>query len=581
MAVHKTLRVLRMSRPTRRSGSTILAFRKRIPADLRDRARGRVVLIRFPAHGQEAECTVTATIGASEVTFSLRTRDPHAAKARTGIAEAHLQQLFASLRAAPARLTHKQVIALAGAWYREFVEKLEDDPGQPFVFERLREGVGERLDDPAKLRVEMAPSADEVLSAHALVVDEDSRERLMVAMRDAIRDAAGTLKRRAEGDYGPDAVVQRFPPVEAVPLPTINGIASGMDGMAAQASLPAGIRHRATGVVEAGGAGKPVSLTSLVADWWKEAKALGRKPSTYESYSNTMAAFASFLRQEGRGLAVADAGKVTPEDVIGFKDHRLAQVNPRTGKPISPKTVKDSDLAGLKAVFDWAVTNRRIPGNPATGITLKLGKVQRKRAVKGFTDAEAEALLRHVSALPPGRERPQTHAAKRWVHWLCAYTGARVGEVAQLRKEDVREEGGQWVITITPEAGTVKTGETREVPLHHHLVELGFVAFVGACEAGYLFLAPNRKTGDVLGPLQGVKNRLAELAREVVPDPNVQPTHGWRHRFKTLARDVGMDPGVRDAIQGHSADTVAESYGDVSLKAKVAAIAKLPRYEVG
>lgn len=585
MAIHSASRTLRMSRPTRRSGSSVLTYRKRVPADLRDKARGGPVLIRFPAHGHEPECTVTATLGASEVTFSLRTRDPHVAKARTGIAEAHLQRLFASFRAAPARLTHKQVIALAGAWYRDFVEKLEDDPGKPFVFEKLLEGVGDRLDDPAKLRAEMAPSADEVLSAHALVVDEDSRDRLMVAMRDAIRDAAGTLRRRAEGDYGPDAVVQRFPPLDRMgtggesprgpqaptPAPApVPGLPASSKAISAPSSL--------VGSVALGASRQ--SLTGLIEDWWKEAKALGRKPSTYESYSNTMAAFVAFLKKEGRGVAVEDAGQVTPEDVIGFKDHRLAQVNPRTGKAISPKTVKDSDLAGLRAVFDWAVTNRRMASNPASGVTLKLGKVQRRRAVKGFTDAEAEALLRHVMAQRRGQERSQTYAAKRWVHWLCAYTGARVGEIAQLRREDVREEGGQWVITITPDAGTVKTGEAREAPLHPHLVEMGFPAFVQSCKPGHLFLVPNKSTGDVLGPLQGVKNRLSELAREVVPDPNVQPTHGWRHRFKTLARDVGMDPGVRDAIQGHSSDTVAESYGDVSLKAKVAAIAKLPRYEV-
>ena len=29
-----------------------------------------------------------------------------------------------------------------------------------------------------------------------------------------------------------------------------------------------------------------------------------------------------------------DAKRVTPEDVVRFKDHRLASVNPRTGKPI-------------------------------------------------------------------------------------------------------------------------------------------------------------------------------------------------------------------------------------------------------
>lgn len=55
----------------------------------------------------------------------------------------------------------------------------------------------------------------------------------------------------------------------------------------------------------------------------------------------------------------------------------------------------------------------------------------------------------------PGREAPKLAAAKRWVPWLCAFTGARVGEMIQIRKEDVRREGKLWMLHVTPEAGPV------------------------------------------------------------------------------------------------------------------------------
>ena len=70
-------------------------------------------------------------------------------------------------------------------------------------------------------------------------------------------------------------------------------------------------------------------------------------------------------------------------------------------------------------------------------------------------------------------------AAIRWVPWVCAYTGARGGEITQLRAEDVkRHRQGFWTITITPEAGTVKTGQARTVPVHEHLVARGSIEFV-------------------------------------------------------------------------------------------------------
>lgn len=123
----------------------------------------------------------------------------------------------------------------------------------------------------------------------------------------------------------------------------------------------------------------------------------------------------------------------------------------------------------------------------------------------------------------------------------------------------------------------MKTDEARDVPLHAHLIEQGFIDFVTKAKPGPLFLIP-AKDGDVLGPLQGVKNRLAEFVREVFTDPRVAPNHGWRHRFKSIARDVGIDLELRNAIQGHAARSVAEEYGEVSITAKAIAIDKLPRY---
>jgi hypothetical protein len=149
--------------------------------------------------------------------------------------------------------------------------------------------------------------------------------------------------------------------------------------------------------------------------------------------------------------------------------------------------------------------------------------------------------------------------------------------MAQLRKEDIRREGSLWIAKITPDAGTVKNNEARDVVLHEHLVELGFIEFVKNAESGHLFITPSA-SGGVEGPLQGIKNRIAEFVRTVVPDKNVAPSHGWRHRFKTIGIEVGIEHRVLDSIQGQQPRNIAEAYGEVSLKAQAAAIAKVPRY---
>jgi integrase len=366
-------------------------------------------------------------------------------------------------------------------------------------------------------------------------VDDDSRSILLSAFWMALRDAFESRKKNIEGDYSPDPKANRFPQWEAPKRNVPSPIASG------------------------------ASLTGLVEDWWKEAKAAGRKPSTYESYRNTMAKLVAVLEHD-------DGSRVTPEDIVRFKDFRLA-----TGT--SAKTVKDSDLAGLKTIFGWAVMNRKMPINPAEGLIIKTSKPRKLRA-KGFSDKEAALILNHAKNYKAGGEAPKLAAAKRWVPWLCAFTGARVGEMLQLRKQDVRREGKHWVIRITPEAGPVKTDEAREVVLHRQIVESGFLDFVEASNAGHLFISP---ANDELGVRKAVKtarNKVNRFVREVVPDPNVDPSHAWRHRFKTVGIDEGVEMRVLDSIQGHAPRNISEGYGEVTIKAKANAIARFPNIKV-
>src|SRR6185312_9447207 len=127
----------------------------------------------------------------------------------------------------------------------------------------------------------------------------------------------------------------------------------------------------------------------------------------------------------------------------------------------------------------------------------------------------------------------------------------------------------------------------RIVPLHPHIVEMGFPDFVAAAPTGYLFAQPKARRlrpqpvrtsrgkrilaapvppeaqEVTAGMLKGLKNHLREWVREYVKDPNVQPNHGWRHLFITRSRACGMDQELRRMITGHSGEAVDERvYGD-------------------
>jgi integrase len=516
-----------MARPTRRKNSSFLLFKQRIPSDVRKAAVGKMVVVPLGAE----EATIRIGPKTQVVQFSLRTRDPAEAKARQVIALERLGALWESIRKGPIRLTQKQVVGLAGEVYRELVARYSDDPGAPEGWEWIQRfverplGSGLRIGEVPKRPSTHVPSTvDEVLGRHSLLVDDDTQRRLALAIREVFGRAAHRLANNARGDYSPDKYADRFPPVD-------------LDKPSASKSSKSA-----------------VSLTSLVEGWWQESKLGGTaKPATYVNYSNTMAGLVTFLGHD-------DALRVTPDDIVAYKDYRLTTPSKRTGKVVSPRTVKDTDLAGLKSIFRWAVENHKLPTNPAEGVTVRLGKRAKENARRGFTDLEAVALLRacrEVRRGGPG-ELATTYLVKRWLPWVLAYTGARVGEIAQLRKQDVRRVGSHWEIHIDPEAGTVKTDQARDVPVHPALVQEGFIDFVKSAEAGYLFVRPNAKTGDVLGPLRGVENRVREFVRGIVTDRKVDPNHGWRHLFITRCRAAGVSPELRRMITGHAGVGVDE-----------------------
>jgi integrase len=114
--------------------------------------------------------------------------------------------------------------------------------------------------------------------------------------------------------------------------------------------------------------------------------------------------------------------------------------------------------------------------NVLTEVHLPVPRSNVARETKAFRPEEAKTILR-ASLAVQNTESANT-AARRWVPWICAYTGARSGEITQLRGVDVIKQDRIDAIRITPDAGTVKTKQARLVPLHSHLIEQGFLSFV-------------------------------------------------------------------------------------------------------
>lgn len=326
---------------------------------------------------------------------------------------------------------------------------------------------------------------------------------------------------------------------------------------------------------------EPLSLRGLLETYLQELEASGRGRAARKAWKPVFEDLVSHVRKQrglsGRnGIQADDARKLTKSEVSAWRDARL--------ETLSPRTVKDVYLASLKAVLNRATENDLLNENVAALVKVRAPSRALTRE-QGYTTPEATSILIHcaqyVPALrdnPANQESVHVTAAKKWGPWLCAFTGARIGEILQLRRADIRQEGDTYIARITPDAGTVKARSFRDVPLHPQLVELGFADYIST-KTGPLFYAPNADPKTL--PAMAVGARVGKWIQEagLVPE-GVSPNHGWRHRFKTLGRELEIDSSILDALQGHASITAGDRYGDVTLNAKKAAILKLPHYAV-
>ena len=165
---------------------------------------------------------------------------------------------------------------------------------------------------------------------------------------------------------------------------------------------------------------------------------------------------------------------ITDADVIRWKDALVAN-------GLKSKTIKNSYLGCLRAIFNFAVENKLISKSPAENVKVAYRKNSEQRQLP-YSDEEVARLLRLA--------KQQTNPARRWLPWLAALSGARIGELAQLWAEGIKIENGIHFMEIkaAPDGGSLKTPNSeRRVPLHPILIKDGFLDFVKTKGKGPLF----------------------------------------------------------------------------------------------
>lgn len=473
--------------------------------------------------------------------------------------ETRIERIRAAAKGEGQPLTKLNALALAGRWYAWFVERHQNDLRSPthwssrkdhFIWQVMaphapEEHHGEHSDPSwpwvhrpevraataARVR-EMALTAS-FLANDGLALTVEADALFVAAVSDNLAGAYDVLERRAWGDYSPDPTPETFP--------------AYLDAQG----------------TERGGVG----CWDLFAEYVEAVK-----PA-----SGTINRWRAVFTHLQDAFPKRSADSLTEGEARAWVG---ALVTPKR----SPVTVDAVWVSSANIVFAWAAKRKRIRVNPFAGVKIDVPRTVILRETKAFKPEEAQVILRAASAI--SNTRDAFPRAKRWVMWLCAYSGARSGEIAQLRGVDVTSRGSFHVMRLTPEAGDMKTSKARTVPVHEHLVEQGFIEMVRAHGDGPLFFNERAATEEAKDPLNPTRSpavktrgRLGAWVRQLgIDDPEVGPTHGWRHTFKQIAERVGITEKIHDAITGHVAPTEGRKYGAPTVDDMAEELRKFPRY---
>jgi len=294
-----------------------------------------------------------------------------------------------------------------------------------------------------------------------------------------------------------------------------------------------------------------------------------------------------FAEHVGKTRAI---GAITPDDFVTFKlalEHwprvarnqsafkgkdfnTIVEKNRTLKRPVIGRATINNYLSTLSAYFNWLFNHRKTKEARITqGLLLKHGKKRASR--KPYTAEE----LKVIFSLPAfsGCEsaenlaRPGKVRIDDWRFWVpvcCLYTGARAGEIAQLRTQDVRKVGGHWALHITDEGDgmEVKTsGSRRIVPIHPELIRLGFLDYrtrIAKSHERLFHELPEDNRGRYVGKV--TEWLRGYTARFQIKGANL---YRLRHTFTDALRQAGYVNSEIGPLLVHSDGSTTESYGNL------------------
>jgi integrase len=517
---------LRMCSPYRPDNSACYYVRKRIPKELQHLAGNKGVIKR-----------------------SLKTKDPHEAKRRALTVCAEIDSEIARLR----RSLHMGSSDLQAVTGEYFNQRLA---------ETIRQAQREEWDSlgfempPEQLIEKVEPS-----TAEGLNFEEWAQER----------------KRRANG-WGLQAVSSLLKK-HGLALTPANADRLGLKIFKAELQAFKGAAAEVLGDdnwTPPRYADKTLDSSQSLIELWEgyeeSRRSTGTAPRTLDGWRSNIKKASSYFEHR-------PAASLSRKDIRAYAEYLCSS----TGKGLTAKTVNDNHLASLSAIYKWAIEQELVEGDPTKGVRVK-ASVADSNQIRGYTREQVAALLTATRA-PRSKKVDKNHVTiSRWVPWLCAFTGARIGEVLWLRRSDVSKTEGIAYIDIQidkSEAGqSLKTSESiRSVPLHPAILDEGFLEYVDSLPEGEKYLFPGSWKDQHGDRTKTPANKLRRWIKEQLPGADwdrLNPNHSFRHWLTSECRRASVDGDHQRIIAGHAASDTHGKYGVADVPILHEELVKIP-----
>lgn len=523
-------------------------------------------------------------LGKQEIALSLRTTSLAEARIRSRLASNWLEMLFRAMKSKPDLLSPAQIDQLIQDYFQRLRRAESDHAGFPAGYSELerREYLAEMREE-LHLRHEQAlvyrsPESEarqigQFCETYGMAMPAEGSplfDQLAAGMRDAWSEVTRmTIAKLSGQDLQAQMPQGRFAgqTVGSTPSPLF--------------PLP-----------EAAPSASAISLTELVEEYvaTKKANSEWRGKTLIDQKRNLMT-FVTFMRERHSEDEVS-VGKVTLD---ALRDYQalLQRLPPHAGKkykgltmvqaaeqaraknvePMKPINVAKL-LSRVREMLDYAEAAGHIKESPYNRKVIRQ-KFTRKKEDR-YQDFTKEDLVALFGSKRFNRPSDYRKSGDWWVPLLALYTGARRSELVMLEPEHVAvKDGIKCLIIADTEVRRLKNDNSnRIVPIHPHLLEMGFFEYAEAKKrrkSQFLFpdMMGTHDPSDSFGKRFSNMLTLLQIKRKHVV------FHSFRHTFITQSRLAGIPKDVCVMITGHEQDDVHDSYGNYTLAVLAENIAKV------